>query len=131
MNKRTILPIVLVAGLLMLGGCASSGNVSIANQTNDTVEGKLIRGKSTRDDVRKLYGDPIKTTFTDSGNELWEYAYSKTHSKIQNYIPVVNMFTTGSKGKQNTLTVFFDKNGIVQNYTMSSSDIDTHVGLFQ
>lgn len=130
MNKST-LSLVTLVGILALGGCASTGNVSIADQTRESVSAQLVRGKSTQDDVRRLYGDPIKSSFTDSGNELWEYNFSKAHEKLQNFIPVVSAFTSGTTGKKKTLVVFFDKSGVVQNYTMSSSDIDTHVGLFQ
>lgn len=117
--------------VLVLAGCASGGNLSIADQTQQTVATKLVPGRSTQADVRQAFGDPAKSTFTDSGNEVWEYDYDKTHAKVQNFIPVVSAFTHGTTGTKKTLVVFFDKNGILKNFRMSSSAIDTHAGVFQ
>ena len=70
--------VCLVVGLssALLGGCASSGNESIADASAQTVSEQLVKGKSTQAQVRQLYGDPVKTSFTDSGNESWEYEFS-------------------------------------------------------
>jgi len=66
------LRVFLVAGLssALLSGCASVGNESIADATPQTVSAQLIKGKTTQEHVRGLYGDPAKTSFTDSGNEI-------------------------------------------------------------
>jgi len=47
----------LVAGLsvALLGGCASVGNVSIADATPESVSGQLIKGKTTQQEVRLAY----------------------------------------------------------------------------
>lgn len=64
--------VCVVAGLsaTLLGGCASVGNESIADATPESVSGQLIKGKTTQNNVRGTYGDPAKTTFTDSGNDF-------------------------------------------------------------
>ena len=54
-----------------LGGCMSSGNESIADATNATVSGQLLKGKTNQTDVRRIYGDPIKTSFSSNGFETW------------------------------------------------------------
>jgi hypothetical protein len=81
--------IVVAAGLssAFLGGCSSSGNESIADASQQSVSGQLVKGRTTQAQVRQLYGDPIKTSFTDSGNESWEYEFSRLHSKPTNFIP--------------------------------------------
>ena len=65
----------IAAGLscAFLAGCASSGNESIADASLQTVSEQLVKGKTTQAQVRQLYGDPMKSSFTDSGNESWEY----------------------------------------------------------
>lgn len=73
---------------------------------------------------------PQKLSFTDSGNELWEYDYVKAHAKVQNYTGREPVFAR-HYGQMNSLVIFFDKTGIVQDFIMNSSDMDTHVGLFQ
>jgi hypothetical protein len=80
--------------------------------------------------VRQLYGDPIKTSFTDSGNETWEYEFSRLHSKPTNFIPYVNAIYSGAAGDKKSLVIFFDRHKIVQQFTVSMSQVDVSQGLF-
>jgi len=123
--------VCLVAGLsfALLGGCASVGNESIADATPESVSGQLIKGKTTQENVRAAYGDPTKTSFTDSGNEIWEYDFSRMHSKPTNFIPYVNLIHSGAEGDKKSLVVFFDRSKIVRQYTISSSKVDISRGL--
>jgi outer membrane lipoprotein-sorting protein len=123
--------VCLVAALscVVLSGCASVGNESIADATSESVSAQLIRGRTTQADVRGFYGDPAKTTFTDSGNEIWEYNFSRLHSKPTNFVPYVNMIHSGAEGDKKSLVIFFDKTKIVRQYTISSSKVDISQGL--
>jgi len=123
--------ICLVAGLsfALLGGCASVGNESIADATPDSVSGQLIKGKTTQENVRAIFGDPATTSFTDSGNEIWQYDFSRMHSKPTNFIPYVNLIHSGAEGDKKSLVVFFDRSKIVRQYTISSSKVDISRGL--
>ncbi|HCA27493.1 MAG TPA: hypothetical protein DEP05_07640 [Betaproteobacteria bacterium] len=131
MDKKPLLAIVIVLGILTFGGCASTGNERIASQTQATVSSKLVRGKTTENEVRKLYGDPMKVSFTDSGNEIWEYDFTKMHDKAINFIPLVNILSSGEEGKKKTLMIFFDKGKVLQNYSLSSSAVDTSTGILR
>jgi hypothetical protein len=123
--------VCLVAGLssVLLSGCASSGNQSIADATHESVSAELIKGKSTQENVRGLYGDPSTTSFTDSGNEIWEYDFSRMHSKPTNFIPYVNLIHSGAEGDKKSLVIFFDRSKVVRQYTISSSKVDISRGL--
>lgn len=120
-----------VAGLssAFLSGCASVGNERIADASPESVSGELVKGKTTQEHVRQLYGDPGKTSFTDSGNEIWEYEFSRMHSKPTNFIPYVSLIHSGAEGDKKSLVVFFNKSKIVQQYTLSSSKVDVSQGL--
>lgn len=122
----------LVGALLaaLLAGCASAGNDRIADATRETVSQQLFKGKTSQAQVRQLYGDPMKTSFTDSGNEIWEYEFSRLHSKPTNFVPYVNVVYSGAEGDKKSLVVFFDKSKIVQQYTISTSQVDISQGLF-
>jgi hypothetical protein len=115
---------------LLGGGCASVGNDSIADATPESVSGQLIKGRTTQNQVRGVYGDPVKTSFTDSGNEIWEYDFSRMHSKPTNFIPYVNLIHSGAEGDKKSLVIFFDRTKVVQQYTVSSSKVDINQGLF-
>ena len=120
-----------VAGLLpvFLSGCASVGNESIADASAQSVSEQLVKGRTTQDRVRQLYGDPAKTSFTDSGNEIWEYDFSRLHAKPTNFIPYVSLIHSGAEGDKKSLVVFFNKSKVVQQYTLSSSKVDVSQGL--
>ena len=123
--------VCMVAGLsfALLGGCASVGNESIADATHESVSGQLIKGKTTQENVRAVYGDPTTTSFTDSGNEIWEYDFTRMHSKPTNFIPYVNLIHSGAEGDKKSLVIFFDRSKIVRQYTISSSKVDISRGL--
>ena len=121
----------IAAGLscVFLAGCASSGNESIADASRETVSEQLVKGKTTQSQVRQLYGDPIKSSFTDSGNESWEYEFSRMRSKPINFVPYVNAIYSGAEGDKKSLVIFFDRSKVVQQYTISSSKVDISRGL--
>jgi outer membrane protein assembly factor BamE (lipoprotein component of BamABCDE complex) len=124
--------ISFVAGLLSasLAGCASVGNERIADASLQTVSEQLVKGKTTQAQVRDLYGDPMKSSFTDSGNELWEYEFSRLRSKPTNFVPYLNVIHSGAEGDKKSLVIFFDKRRVVQQYTISTSKVDISQGLF-
>jgi hypothetical protein len=123
--------VCFAAGFLsaFLSGCASVGNESIADASPETVSGQLVKGKTTQEHVRQLYGDPGKTSFTDSGNEIWEYEFSRMHSKPTNFILYVSLIHSGAEGDKKSLVIFFNKSKIVQQYTLSSAKVDISHGL--
>jgi outer membrane protein assembly factor BamE (lipoprotein component of BamABCDE complex) len=112
-----------------LSGCASVGNEQIADVTAQTASEQMVKGRTTQAQVRQLYGDPIRSSFTDSGNEIWEYEFSRLHSKPTNFIPYVNLVYSGAEGDKKSLVIFFDKRRIVQQYTINSSKVDVSQGL--
>jgi len=120
-----------IALALCLGGCASGGNKVLKDETAQAASQKIIHGKTTKDEVRSMYGDPMETSYTDSGNEIWKYHFTKGHMTASSFIPVVSLFASGSKGKKKELVVFFDKNGVAQRHSMSTSDVETNTSLFQ
>ena len=122
----------LVGAVLLpafLAGCVTAGNTSIADASADSVSHQIVKGRTTQAEVRQLYGDPIKTSFTDSGNESWEYEFSRLRSKPTNFVPYVNVLYSGAEGDKKSLVLFFDKRKVVQQYTISTSQVDVSEGL--
>lgn len=128
MQKRAEL-FVLLGLSLMLAGCVSSGNASIADATGASVAAQLIKGRTTQSDVRKLYGDPLKTSFSANGFESWEYEFTKLQSRPTNFIPYVNLVHSGADGDKKSLVIFFDKGKVLQDFTMSTSKVEVSQGL--
>jgi hypothetical protein len=128
MQQRSTQLLVLLLSLV-LAGCASSGNASIAEATGASVAAQLVKGRTTQADVRKLYGDPIKTSFSANGFETWEYEFTKLQSRPTNFIPYVNLVHSGADGDKKSLVIFFDRGKVVQDFTMSTSKVEVSQGL--
>jgi outer membrane protein assembly factor BamE (lipoprotein component of BamABCDE complex) len=122
---------VIMLSLLLLTGCASSGNKSLRKESEASVAQKIFEGKTTKDEVRSLFGSPISTTFTEGGLEIWRYQMAKISADAVNFIPFVNMLGTSATGTKKELTVLFDDKGIVKRYSMSESPVQVKTGLFQ
>ncbi len=114
----------------LLGGCASTGNRVLKSETEQTVASKLQQGVSTKTQVKQLFGDPTTTSFTDGGNEVWKYSFEDVSSDAINYIPVVNWLGASYSGSKKELTILFDKNDIVQRFSMVNSDVKRKSGLY-
>jgi hypothetical protein len=128
MHSRLHLLIALVVSCV-LAACASSGNDSIADATGESVSRTLHKGRTTQSEVRKLYGDPMKTSFKSNGFESWEYEFTRMQSRPTNFIPYVNLVHSGADGEKKSLVIFFDKSKVVQDYTMSNSRVEVSHGL--
>jgi outer membrane protein assembly factor BamE (lipoprotein component of BamABCDE complex) len=126
-NRLQLLVFLLLAW--GLAACATSGNDSIADATGDSVAATLHKGRTTQAEVRKLYGDPIKTSFSSNGFESWEYEFTKMQSRATNFIPYVNLLHSGADGEKKSLVIFFDKRKVIQDYTMSASKVEVSHGL--
>lgn len=128
MQNRSNLVIPLMVSCL-LAACVSAGNDSIADATGESVAMSLQKGKTTQTDVRKLYGDPLKTSFKSNGFESWEYEFTRMQSRPTNFIPYVNLVHSGADGEKKSLVIFFDQRKVVQDYTMSTSKVEVSQGL--
>lgn len=115
--------------VISLFGCASAGNEKLGVESVGTVSTKIVEGKTTKDEVRTMFGSPFKTNFTDGGLEIWNYEFSKVSADAVSYIPIVNLFASSVSGKKKELVVMFDQQNIVKRYSMSESDVSQKSGM--
>ena len=133
MNKyKNIIAILLLS--VLLTNCASVGNQSLVGQKPEQVESKIIKGKTTLNQVRAVYGDPLETSFTAAGTLIYKYIFDDTSAMNAKTVASV-LFTWGlagysAEGTRLELVVLFDENSIVKNYNFSTSDIEGGTGLF-
>ena len=128
--KKIALAAIVAVSFATLAGCAGTGNDSLRSETEATVSTKISEGKTTKDDVRTMFGSPMKTEFTDGGLEIWHYELTKLHSDAVNFIPVVNLFGTSASGQKKELVVLFDSHNVVKRYSMSESAVSQKTGIF-
>ena len=122
--------IAILLFALCLGGCASVGNEKLRAESESTVSQKIVQGKTTKSEVRAMFGSPMKTSFTDGGLEIWNFEFSNVSADAVSYIPVVSMFGGTASGKKKELVVMFDQADVVKRFSMSESDVTAKTGIF-
>lgn len=113
-----------------LTGCASVGSESLRKETESSVSQKIVQGKTTKSEVRAMFGSPTKTTFTDGGLEVWNYDFTNVSADAISYVPIVNLFGASASGKKKELVVLYDNENIVKRFSMSEADVTQKTGLF-
>ncbi|UNU72707.1 outer membrane protein assembly factor BamE [Moraxella nasovis] len=127
-NKKLMVVGMLTA--LTLTACVSTGNISMKEQSQQSIDSKIIKGKTTKQEIANLFGHADAVTFTDSGKELWTYAYSRSKPKARNFIPY-NFFSLGDNVQTKELVVLFDTQGVVSNYTFRETANQTRYGIVE
>lgn len=106
MKKYTLLSLSISA--IFLSGCSSTaGNKSISNESKQSINFKIIRGKTTKNEVLALYGKPTNETSMGSYEEQWLYSSYKSDMTALTYVPIVNLLSSGADTQSRTLTVSF------------------------
>jgi len=119
-----------VLALVLLAGCASVGNETLRAESESSVQKKMSEGKTTKAEVRGMFGSPLKTSFTDGGLEIWTFEFSKVSADAVSFIPIVNLFGATASGTKKELVVMFDKSGVVQRFSMSESEVKQKTDFF-
>lgn len=117
--------------VISLSACASMGNTALQQETAATLASKITKGQTTQTQIRDMLGSPSSADFTDSGNQIWRYTYAHSKAMGRNFIPYANIFSSGTNIASKELVVFFDKNGVVQNYSMEESKSQSKQGLIK
>ena len=110
---REIIILMLVVGLL--NGCATGDALTTNYGTKELTQenvGKIIKGKTTQNEVLEIFGEPMSKTQSGIIN-MWIYSRSITKS-IDN-----NIWAPEIKAMSYGLTVMFDEKGIVKDYSYS------------
>jgi len=128
-KSNSALQIAALFAAFSLSSCASSGNETIKNETSTTIDQKIQDGQTTKDQVRSMFGDPMETTFTDSGHEEWKYQFQNATVDASNFIPVYGDLHQSTHGNTKHLTVIFNGN-LVWHHSMNTSAVKTSAGLF-
>ena len=122
MIKITVLLLMLT---LLFTSCSTSGTRALKDVTSETLHIRITEGKTSKEEVRGMFGAPTQISFTDNGSEIYRYELTELQAKAVNYVPVVNWFAYGYTGTKKSLTVLFDKNDVVTRYTLDEAPVDT------
>lgn len=119
-----LLQIALLSTMtIFLFGCATVGSKIDTNNIS-----KLEKGVTTKSQVIALFGKPITETNHATGSTFL-YIFAKTTPSPSTYIPVVNLFHSEMNTSTNSLSIDFDKDNIVTNFSNSNSDTSVQAGI--
>lgn len=122
-NSMNLITIGLAGLFLLTSACATVGNPNVINEELTT---QIIIGESTKEDVRRLFGEPttVATTMLNGVRyESWGYGYAKHETNPLLYVPLVGLIVlatgNGYHNEGGSLGASFDQNGIVRSFTKS------------
>jgi outer membrane protein assembly factor BamE (lipoprotein component of BamABCDE complex) len=107
MKRRMVsilLALVIIGGVVTPSIGVEQGNKEILDSNKTS---QLVVGKTTKAEVRALFGEPNNITTRNDGWERWIYSYVK-----------VKMFAA-SKSQSGGIGLIFDSNGILQRSSIS------------
>ncbi|WJM85434.1 hypothetical protein QUF31_20600 [Dickeya chrysanthemi] len=120
---------LLIAALviLSLSACTTYGNKSLKNETQQTVKTKIVKGKTTQQEILAAFGEP-QTRATNDGQEMWSYSSMSGESQISNYVPGLALLKNSNTAHMNSLEIWF-KGNVVERYNFSQTASKVSRGL--
>ena len=114
---------LIIVGLFLSGCATTVGTTQLMDQS---VLDSLVIGKTTKSEVSAKLGRPLTTSSNGKeGTSQWTYSYSKSALSATAFIPGAQLLT-GQHGESQeyiNLIVTFDKNGVLIDKNISSSQV--------
>ncbi|EMD6908308.1 hypothetical protein VRU76_002911 [Citrobacter freundii] len=120
---------LLIAALVILplSACTTYGNKSLKNETQQTVKTKIVKGKTTQQEILAAFREP-QTRASNDGQEMWSYASMSGESQISNYVPGLALLKNSNTAHMNSLEIWF-KGNVVDRYNFSQTASKVSRGL--
>jgi outer membrane protein assembly factor BamE (lipoprotein component of BamABCDE complex) len=87
------------------------------------------KGKTTHAEVIQQLGKPTQSTMNSDGTRTVTYMYMQSQVNAANFIPFVGPFVRGTESENTTVTLNFDRNSLLTNYTASEGGTSVGTGL--
>jgi outer membrane protein assembly factor BamE (lipoprotein component of BamABCDE complex) len=108
---------IAILSALVLAACSAVPENSPQPETQESINQKITKGKTTKADVKSMFGEPVSTTSKERGAEEWRYKMANSSSTVK--IPGFEKFFGSSTDKDKMLLVDFDRRGIVSSYSLN------------
>lgn len=116
--------LLILALALVIAGCASYGT-----KIDSDAVSKIVKGKTTEQQVVTLLGSPMSVSVTQDGVKMLMYVHSHSQAKASTFIPIVGAFVGGADTKTQTLQVWIDKEGLVSSFAFNNSQQELNTGI--
>jgi outer membrane protein assembly factor BamE (lipoprotein component of BamABCDE complex) len=118
--------------LCLLVGCANTGSTVLKKLSESDVNLNIHPGKTTRAQVRAMYGSPLATSYTDGGLEIWTYNYEDTTglnaANIASATLTLGLAGSRQIGTEKELIILFNDDYTVKRFNMSEAPVQRGTG---
>jgi hypothetical protein len=131
LTKQFNLIYVLALSLILIGCAGKTGHSFLEEKSPQEIQAVLVEGKTTREETKSKFGEPKDIDFDTNNCEIWKYEFIRSEAKGVNYVPIANLFVSGTNDTTKRLKIVFNQQGILTRYAMTNSAGETKVGAFQ
>lgn len=116
----------ILVSFFVLSGCASVQPIQKGNLTPGMAKTKIIKGKTTQNEILEVFGAPNIVTKNKSGYEVWTYDKVSVETGTSDvYGTILIAGGVGSRTSTSTRTftlmIEFDENNVVKDFSYRSS----------
>ena len=111
--------LIAVLTIVPLASCTVHGNKSLTDENHQTVKLKIVKGKTTQQQILTTFGEP-QTRATNDGQEMWSYSSMTGENQLSNYVPGLALLTSSSTAHIKSLDIWF-KGDVVERYDFSQT----------
>lgn len=111
--------LITVLAIFPLASCTVHGNKSLTDENHQTVKLKIVKGKTTQQEILTAFGEP-QARATNDGQEMWSYSSMTGESQLSNYIPDLALLNSSSTAHIKSLDIWF-KGDVVERYNFSQT----------
>jgi outer membrane protein assembly factor BamE (lipoprotein component of BamABCDE complex) len=108
----------------LLSACAASGV-----QVKEEQLQQFQTGKTTYQEVTSALGAPNFNMINADGTRTIMYTYAEAQVRPETFIPYIGPFVGGTDMRTNNVTLMFDQNGVLQNFTAAEGQTGTGMGI--
>lgn len=116
--------LVVLISCFVISACMSYGTKVDQNKV-----AQFVKGKTTYSEVIQALGKPTNSTINSDGSKTLSYFYMQHQMNAASFIPYVGMFVGGAQSENTTVTLMFDSNSILTNYSASEGGADMGTGI--
>lgn len=113
-----------VAVVLLLAGCASAGV-----KVDPAKLAAFQQGKTTYPEVIAALGPPSAEAMVSTGERIVTYAHVETSVRAETFIPYIGPFVGGADSRSSTVSLQFNRDGLLEKYTTSAGQTGVGMGL--
>jgi len=125
--------LLAILTLCALIGCANQGSTVLKKLSERDVNTQIHPGKTTRNQVRAMFGSPLETTYTDGGLEIWKYRYEDTTglnaANIASQTLTLGLAGSRRVGTEKELIILYNDDYTVKRFNMSEAPVQRGTGL--